>query len=256
MSLSDMFGSMLDIETNVDIVFVIDTTKSMEPVIEHIRESVLQFPDKFLMVMKANKRVINRFRIKVITFRDFFCDGKNAFTESKFYEMPGEKKEFGSYIEEIQAVGRGDNSKSGLEALVMAMKSNFNQEGDKRHHIIILFTDAAAHPFEEHAQLFEKTDGESCDISGYPDNMPRNISEFYSIWADEDSNIKGISKEEIRLDKTGKRMILFAPDVYPWSDMEIDLEHLMRIEPSSINSVEDVVNAIMYPWGADSFIYR
>lgn len=70
--------------------------------------------------------------------------------------MPNEKMDLKEYLNEIYADGGGDDPESGLEALAMAMKSDFVQKGEKKRHIIILFTDAAAHPLRIMTSLLQK----------------------------------------------------------------------------------------------------
>lgn len=71
---------------------------------------------------------------------------------------------------------------SSLEALTMAMRSDFVQTGDSRRHIIALFTDDGAHPLEDYDKLVEEAAKESCRPTMYPDNMPKDIEEFYRMW--------------------------------------------------------------------------
>lgn len=61
----------------------------------------------------------------------------------------------------------------------------------------------------------------------YPDNMPKDIEEFYRMWQKKDEETQealGVSN----LDPKGRRLVLFAPDAYPWNDLETDLEYVFR----------------------------
>ena len=174
-NMQEMLGSMGEgeegIATNVDIVFVIDATRSMQTTIDMVKESALSFQDKLYDFMDEAKRSINNLRIKVVWFRDFYYDGNYAYDESKFFELPEEKEEFRDFVNGIHEAGGGDDPESGLEALTMAMRSDFVQEGEKKRHIIVLFTDAAAHPFEDYDELTAEAAKKGCKPTMYPKNL-------------------------------------------------------------------------------------
>ena len=179
--MDSLFPKMLaEIETNVDIVFVIDVTKSMERMIDIIQTAAISFLDEFFEKMNSMKRRVENLRVKVISFRDFYYDGNHAYNESKFFTMPNEKMDLKEYLNEIYADGGGDDPESGLEALAMAMKSDFVQKGEKKRHIIILFTDAAAHPFEDYDKLTAEAARKGYKPTIYPENMPKDIYELYN----------------------------------------------------------------------------
>ena len=207
-NMQEMLGSMGEgeegIATNVDIVFVIDATRSMQTTIDMVKESALSFQDKLYDFMDEAKRSINNLRIKVVWFRDF--------------------------VNGIHEAGGGDDPESGLEALTMAMRSDFVQEGEKKRHIIVLFTDAAAHPFEDYDELTAEAAKKGCKPTMYPKNMPKNISEFYNAWEGNAMNqdALGCDGENTKLDADGRRIVLFAPNDYPWCDMEVNLSHVIR----------------------------
>lgn len=64
----------------------------------------------------------------------------------------------------------------------------------------------------------------------YPKNMPKNISEFYNAWEGNAMNqdALGCDGENTKLDADGRRIVLFAPNDYPWCDMEVNLSHVIR----------------------------
>ena len=109
----------------------------MQTTIDMVKESALSFQDKLYDFMDEAKRSINNLRIKVVWFRDFYYDGNYAYDESKFFELPEEKEEFRDFVNGIHEAGGGDDPESGLEALTMAMRSDFVQEGEKN--VILLF---------------------------------------------------------------------------------------------------------------------
>lgn len=234
MNNQDMLGQMTNmnegVDTNVDIVFVIDATRSMQTTIDMVKASAISFHENLNTCLESAGRIIKNLRIKVIWFRDFYYDGKYAYGESKFFELPEEREEFRDFVDNIHEAGGGDEAESALEALTLAMRSDFVQEGEKKRHIIVLFTDAEAHAFEDYDILVEEAAKNGCKPEMYPENMPKDISGFYSIWQGDSTNQDALGLEEnsTKLDSTGRRLVLFAPNAYPWTDMEVELEYTFR----------------------------
>lgn len=232
--IQDMLGSMgtaeEGIDTNVDIVFVIDATRSMQTTIDMVKASALSFQENLKGFLGEAGRIVRNLRIKVVWFRDFYYDGKYAYGESKFFELPEEKEDFHNFVTEINAAGGGDDPESALEALTLAMRSDFVQDGAKKRHIIVLFTDAEAHAFEDYDRLVEEAAKKGYKPEIYPENMPKDLAEFYNAWQGnaESQDALGSEGETTKLDPTGRRLVLFAPNAYPWTDMEVELEYTIR----------------------------
>lgn len=232
--IQEMLGSMGSseegIDTNVDIVFVIDATKSMASTIEMVKASALSFHNDLNTCLKEAGRIVKNLRIKVVWFRDFYYDGKYAYGESKFFKLPEEQEDFHAFVTDIKAAGGGDDPESGLEALTLAMRSDFVQEGQKKRHIIVLFTDQEAHAFEDYDRLVEEAAKVGCKPEIYPAGMPKDLSEFYNAWQGNAVNqgALGSDGETTKLDPTGRRLVLFAPNAAPWTDMEVELENTIR----------------------------
>ena len=88
-------------------------------------------------------------------------------------------------------------AENSLEALALAMKSDWVKTEGIRRHVIILATDGPAKPL-----------GECKDCPGYPAGMPASYDELVALW-------DGMEERQ-------KRLLIFAPDVSPYSEM-IDL---------------------------------
>lgn len=233
-SFQDMLGrGVLDssIDTNVDIVFAIDATGSMQPLIDKVKSLTLRFREELEKGLKQNRRTINTLRIKVIVFRDYYVDGQDAMEESRFFILPEEKQDFYNFISRIGVGGGGDEPESGLEALALALRSDFTHKGDKKRHIIVLFTDASAHPYEQ------QQDGVP---SNYPSNMFKNLSELYEAWGEGQESLGGSGFGGIRMSRSAKRLVLFAPNAYPWNDLEMDLDNTIRKNMDRGNGGEDL----------------
>lgn len=224
-------GGDLMIDTNVDIVFVIDATESMQPLIDKVKSLTLSFRDQLEEGLEKNKRKINNLRSKVIVFRDYYVDDKYAMEESRFFILPEENYEFHDFVSRIRAGGGGDEPESGLEALTLALRSDFVKEGNKKRHVIVLFTDASAHKLEQ------QNDGVP---NNYPAKMFRNLGDLYQTWGTGQDALGASSSVTGQMSKDAKRLVLFAPSLYPWNEMELDLENVIRKDMDKGNGGRDL----------------
>lgn len=221
MGLQDMLGSMKlsAVDTNVDIVFVIDATESMQPLIDKVKSLTLSFREELEKELEINGRKIHNLRVKVIVFRDYYVDGACAMQESDFFILPEQKQDFYNFVSKIRAAGGGDEPESGLEALALALRSGFVKEGGKKRHIIVLFTDASAHKLEQQRD-------------GVPDNYPArmfgNLSELKQAWGTGQDSLGVSSGSSTQMLRSAKRLVLFAPALYPWYDIEQEFENTVR----------------------------
>ena len=221
--MQDFLGGATAVETNVDIVFVIDATKSMDPIIEMVKDSTMHFHEELTKVLEASGKRVNKLRVKVNWFRDFYFDGDQAYGESEFFNLPGDEEAFRDFVSSIEAKGGGDDPETSLEALTLAMRTNWVQDGTKKRHIIVLFTDASAHPFEDYDELKAKAEAKGCKVTSYPENMPKSLDEFFNDWVCIDSQE---SLGSCNMSPTGRRLIIYAPDSYPCSDLTATLNYV------------------------------
>ena len=191
---------------SVDIILCIDLSKSMFPCINTIKHITHTFwPQLKERLERASKRV-DKVRVKVLGFRDFEADGDQALVESKFFEVSddvlGEDKEFEDFVKGLYPDGGGDEPENALEALALALKSDWTKEGLKRH-IVVMFTDASAHKLED------------ADTSNpyYPADMPSTFDELGELWHEHMQKVK--------------RMIIFAPEAYPWPLLHSEWEQVV-----------------------------
>ena len=107
--------------TNADIVFVIDATDSMSPILNIVKNFTMSLHEKVIQGLQQYHRKIKQLRVKVIAFRDYYCDGRMALHESPFFYLPEENADFKDFVTRIEAKGGGDEPERGLEALALAM---------------------------------------------------------------------------------------------------------------------------------------
>lgn len=180
----------------VDIVFVIDTTGSMRPVIDTVKHHALNLNEDLAMVMAQKDKTISSLRVRVVAYRDYLHNASDALRESPFFTLPAQKGEFAHFVNGLYPDGGGDEPESGLEGLAAAMLSPWERGSDKRRHLIVLFTDASAHPIERAASA-----------GLLPPGFPTNFNELYDAWEGGQSG---------GMEHSAKRLLIYAPDLEPW----------------------------------------
>ena len=182
---------------NVDLVLCIDATGSMIPHIDRTKNNALKFHSDIYNTCQSKGKIIDNFRVRIIVFRDLYEDSE-ALYSSPFYTLPAQIKDYESFVKRIEAKGGGVIPETGLEALAEAIKSDWQKTGDRRRQVIALFTDAPSHPLEKSGKK-----------SNYPKGMPKNLDELTDMWDGQAS----------LMHPTYKRLVLFAPDEYAWSQI-------------------------------------
>lgn len=184
----------------VDIVLCVDATGSMFPVLDNVKSSALQFHDRLNDVMAKKGKAISQLRLKVIAFRDYGDNPSNAIEQTGFLELPAQSKDFEDFVRGIDAGGGGDLPESGLEALALAINSPWETGLDRRRHVIVMFTDAPAHPLGTHAS-----------VPSYPAVIPGSLDDLFEQW--------GYARSQTAvMEQSAKRLVLFAPEQAPWSN--------------------------------------
>src|SRR5712691_1148616 len=136
----------------VDIVMCVDATMSMSHILNEVKASALSFHGRLTRSMAEKGKAISQLRLKVIAFRDFGDDPRNAIEQTGFLAIPEQAGEFESFVRGLTPAGGGDIPESGLEALALAVQSPWERGLDRRRHVIVLFTDAPAHPLGDPGQ--------------------------------------------------------------------------------------------------------
>ena len=193
-------------KTNVDLVLVIDGTGSMQPMLDLVKDKALTLYDDIINSLGEKKRIVKKMRVKVIVFRDIYVDAR-PFEESLFYSLPDQASEFKAFVTGIKASGGGDEPESGLEALSKAFNSDFevDYQKNKARQIIMVMTDASAHRLDDPQRAVDPEYNSIMKEGGYKKEAPKNLTELAEEWAG--------------LDPNAKRLVIMAPNAYPWSDL-------------------------------------
>jgi hypothetical protein len=189
---------------SVDLVLVIDATGSMAPILESVKSSALSFHDDLAKYMRDAGKAIDSLRVRVIAFRDFYADSAaDSLVTSGFFELPGRRGDFADFLGAINAVGGGDEPETGLEGLVEAIRSPWAKRRAEQRQVIVLWTDASAHPLEKNQGM---------KPAGYPRDMPADFDALTDLWQGRASPVH----------RSWKRLLLYSPDAYPWTDIAND----------------------------------
>ena len=136
-----------------------------------VKRNAVSFYGDVVDAMQKKGKTIDKLRLRMVVFRDYVADGENAMLETDFFDLPEEAADFKECIDGITAFGGGDDPEDGLEALGYAMKSDWNNDGMKKRHVIVLWTDASTHPIG-----YGKSSGY------YPNGMAESFGELSSWW--------------------------------------------------------------------------
>ena len=206
----------------VDIVFCIDVTGSMAPVIEKVKEGALFFHKRLEGAMAAKDKAISQLRLRVIAYRDFGDNAGDAIQASDFWRIPEQTPDFEAFVRNLHASGGGDEPESGLEALALAIGSPWERGLDRRRHIIAVFTDASAHPL-----------GVGDDARTYPAGIPADIDDLFETWG-------YASSQTAVMENAAKRLLLFAPDTTPWNIIAADWNNTVYFPSQAGSGLDDV----------------
>jgi hypothetical protein len=191
----------------VDIVFCIDVTGSMTPILDAVKSHALGFYDDVQTNLTAKGKNVSQLRVRIVAFRDLVADGEAALEESPFYTLPTERNGFSEFVSGLIAQGGGDAPESGLEATSLAINSPWTTTGDRRRQVIVVWTDQPAHPLDPSVV--------PADLSS---RIPADFSALTDAWEDE----QGV------MGSSSKRLILFAPDGPGWSDISAVWENVVH----------------------------
>jgi len=203
----------------VDIVFCIDVTGSMSPIIDAVKANALRFYDDVQTNLTAKGKNVDELRVRVVAFRDFAADGEAALQESDFFRLPAEQGGFSNFVNGLFAEGGGDAPESGLEAVALAINSPWTTRGDRRRQVVVVWTDQPAHPLDPAILPPELRD-----------RVPADFSALTDLWEDNQG----------RLGASSKRLILFAPDGPGWSDISGVWENVVHNPSQAGGGLSDV----------------
>ena len=206
-------GSNASKPYNVDLVFCIDATASMTPLIEVVKQNAINFQKDLVSAMELKKKQISQLRIKIIAFRDFLADKSDAIMATGFFTLPQDMDLFVRAVNGISAFGGGDDPEDGLEALAYAMRAKWTPASSeaKTRQVIVVWTDAGTHEL-----------GYGSSAPNYPAEMPKTFAEL-SLWWPDVAQIP-----QALMDFNSSRLVLFAPNEPYWTTIFNNWENVVH----------------------------
>lgn len=206
---------------NVDIVMCIDCTASMGSLLDTVKTKAQKFIPDVKVICEEMGKEINQLRVRVIGFRDLGCDKDKALLDSGFLNIPEQEDKFKEIISSFAPSGGGPEPESGLEALSMAINSDWTKGGDRRRHIIVVWSDASTHSLGEVGK----------DNPLYPSEAPADFDELTDWWDDEQGG---------KMDMNSKRLIIFAPDASAWTEIGNNWNNVIHHPAKAGDGLEEI----------------
>lgn len=183
----------------IDIVMCIDLTAG-SPFIGEVKRGAPTFFDRLVEGFELHSDFFEGgydIRMRFVGYRDYSVDC-DPIVESPFFHLNTEdgRVEMMAFLDGLHAHGGGDIPESGLEALAIAMRSEWRPHEPLGRRIIVLWTNSLTHPL-----------GTGKDAAGYPEWMPKSTEELYTLWQNGEW-------------AKGSRLFILAPEADPvWSDI-------------------------------------
>lgn len=213
-------SNQLDMSYYVDMVFCIDVTGSMQPILDTVKKNALNFYADVATIMENKGKTISQLRVRVVAFRDYLADDEPMLVTDFFY-FPEQAAQFRDCISSLRATGGGDVPEDGLEALAYAMKTKWTTEGMKTRQIIAVWTDAPTHEI-----------GHGSASPNYPKSLPKSFEELTEWW--------GYGQTPGYMDANAKRLVLFAPDEAYWSTITDSWDNVVHFPSKGGEGLEEV----------------
>jgi hypothetical protein len=205
---------------SVDLVLCIDATASMSSILDRVKDGALSFYEDLRRTMTDKGKSVDEVRVRVLAFRDYYCDGDLALESSEFFSLPDEQEAFGTFVRGIVADGGGDEPETGLEALAQAIASPWSGNGTRKRQVVVVWTDASVHQLER---------DHGAKPAGYPQDAPSSFDELTDMW-----------EGPKFVQPNAKRLIVYAPDAYAWSDIAANWEHVIHCVSRAGDGLADV----------------
>ena len=94
-------GSNFKLKYNVDLVFCIDATQSMDGILDKVKLNALHFYDDLTAAMQEEGKHVDSLRARIVAFRDYRAD-REPMMVTNFFELPAEAQDFADCIMSIE----------------------------------------------------------------------------------------------------------------------------------------------------------
>ena len=206
---------------NIDIVFCIDASGSMEKHLDHVKKMVPKMCEDIKNDFENKARHVGNLRARIIVFRDYIADGKEAMLATDFFELPKEQEQFLSVVNGIKTTPYGHGPSNGLEALAYAIRSKWNTEGMKKRQVIVVFSDSVTH-YLGYGKL----------SPSYPNGMAKDMKELTAWWGD--------CVNPGFVNENAKMLFIFAPNDLYWSEISDRWNNVIHYPSKAGEGIEEL----------------
>lgn len=204
-------------------MFCLDCSGSMGPVIGLVKDTVLKITSDLVDKYKKKGKHVKELRVRIVAFRDLANDLDSLeISEFFLFEPSTHREDFKSFLNRLEPSGGGDEPESALEALAIAIGSDWTDKGDRQRHLIVMFTDASAHKLEDRIGAIP---------SQFSDVVPADLNGLTDNWD---------GGQATKLKKAARRLIIFGPDAYPWNEISDAWGQTVYLPSQAGKGLEDV----------------
>jgi hypothetical protein len=236
--MSENTNASQGLEYNIDIVFCIDLSSGSSAELESLKDFVLRFPTDLIRRHESQGKNLRNIRVRFILFPDVSANHSHEF--SYFLSLSSDKrsKQFQRFVQNLRSNKRQADAKEALHSLSNALHSDWTHHGERQRHIIVLATRVGLH--EEFADVRSSDQKRFHEI----DTLLKEITDY---WEGTTSNSR---PRGAKLGQAARRLILFAPDVYPWQMLAdtwaqalwLPTRNLSEFTPIELETVVEVLS--------------
>ncbi len=187
------------LERGFDFVFVVDGAGAEENLLEAAKSKALDLHRYIQEYLQGRNSLLKSLRVRLIVFRGQKAKEGPRVESRDFFNLPEEADAFRQYADSLRSAAGADDPRGGMEALMMAIKSDWLKASMKMRHFIIVMAGRSTHPSDILYPF---------DEPGFTGDDGLDPLDFLQLnWINPQGS----------LSKDAKRMILLTPDTYPWS---------------------------------------
>lgn len=169
-----------------DVCLCIDGSAGMKAVWDNMKANAGCFFEQLSCALQRNYLRFDGFRVRVIVFRDYACDGKDAMVETDFFDLtvPEEEAALRCYIDSIEFKGGSGGAVNALEAIDLAIRSDWAEVGRIGLQTILLLTNAPAWPLRRPSRMISPfyPKGVPADLDGLLDRFEHGDVELTTTY--------------------------------------------------------------------------
>jgi len=188
-------------EYNIDYIFCIEATSNMKPISEDVNKFVKTLIFETYEEIKEIGRTCN-IRTKIILFRDLACCAV-PIIESDFFILPEQMDVFFEFVDRIEYKG-GYGFCNALEAIALAIKSDWTTGGTRRRHMIVTISNGKVRPLGGNQRL----------LPNYPSDIPDSLPQLGAWVHGYDHTFNTTYQPNVA------KLVAFVPNAEPWVELQ------------------------------------